>query len=104
MDEALAADAVEFASKLSAVQKLTGNLTDSGHALPFTGLVKAAEKDPGTVQEMFRALYALCDYYGIYLDHHHAASDSRAAAEIMMQYMDSGANVKSFVRTYSFER
>lgn len=49
-------------------------------------------------------LDALCDYYGIYLDHHHAASDSRAAAEILIQYMDSGADVKGFVRTYSFER
>ena len=58
MDGALAASTVDFADKLSAIQKLTGNLTDSGHALPFTGLVKAAEKDPGAVQEMFRALYA----------------------------------------------
>ena len=58
MDEALAANTAVFARKLLNVQKLTGNLTDSGHALPFSGLVKAAERDPETVQELFQMLYA----------------------------------------------
>lgn len=57
MDDALAADPAEFAPKLLKVQRITGNLTDSGHALPFTGLVKAAEKDPESVQELFKFLY-----------------------------------------------
>jgi len=59
MDEALAVDSSEFYQKLKAIQKLTGNLTDSGQTLPFTGLVKASEEDSGAkaVQELFRSLY-----------------------------------------------
>ena len=60
MDEALAADPSDFHQKIQVVQKLTGNLTDSGQTLPFTGLVKASESDSGAeaVQELFRSLYA----------------------------------------------
>ena len=36
----------------------------------------------------------MCDYYGICLDHHQAASDSQACAEILLRYMASGADVK----------
>jgi len=42
----------------------------------------------------------LCDYYGICLDHHKADSDSRAAAEILLKYLQSGANERDFIRTY----
>ena len=42
----------------------------------------------------------MCDYYGIELDHHKADSDSRAAAERLMRYMESGAAVEEFVRQY----
>ena len=45
-------------------------------------------------------LNELCDYYGIELDHHKADSDSRAAAEILMRYLESGAAVEEFVREY----
>ena len=47
-------------------------------------------------------LNELCDYYGIELDHHQADSDSRACAEILLRYIESGANVNSFIRTYKF--
>lgn len=47
-------------------------------------------------------LNALSDYYGIALDHHQAASDSHACAEILMHYLDDGADVRQFIRTYSF--
>ena len=43
----------------------------------------------------------MCRYYGICLDHHHAGSDSRACAEILLRYLRSGADPGQFVRTYS---
>ena len=50
---------------------------------------------------MSHKLNVLCDYYGIYLDHHDAASDSRACAKILLQYIDAGADVRRYIRTYS---
>ena len=46
-------------------------------------------------------LNELCCYYNIPLDHHHAGSDSCACAEILLHYIQSGADVKQFIRTYS---
>ena len=46
------------------------------------------------------SLNVVCDHYGIPLDHHKADSDSRACAEILLRYMESGADVNSFIRTY----
>ena len=43
----------------------------------------------------------LCDYYGICLNHHHADSDSRACAEILLRYMEMGAEPEKFVRVYN---
>ena len=51
---------------------------------------------------MSRKLNVLCDYYGIPLDHHQAASDSRACAQILLRYIESGCDVKSHIRTFSF--
>ena len=45
-------------------------------------------------------LNAMCDYYGIPLNHHQADSDSRACAEILIRYMESGAEPVKFIRTY----
>lgn len=45
-------------------------------------------------------LNEMCDYYGISLDHHQADSDSRACAEILIRYIESGADVNKFIRTY----
>lgn len=42
----------------------------------------------------------MCEYYGLALDHHHADSDSRACAEILLRYMQGGADPAAFVRTY----
>jgi DNA polymerase-3 subunit epsilon len=49
---------------------------------------------------MSHSLNVMCDHYGIELDHHKADSDSRACAEILLRYMESGADVDSFIRTY----
>lgn len=43
----------------------------------------------------------LCEDYGIVLDHHRADSDSRACAEILLRYIEDGANPEDFLRTYS---
>ena len=47
------------------------------------------------------SLDSLCDYYGIRLNHHHADSDSRACAEILLRYQQEGANPEDFVRLYN---
>lgn len=46
----------------------------------------------------------LCGYYGISLQHHHAGSDSAACAEILLRYLENGANVRQFIRTCSLKR
>ena len=46
-------------------------------------------------------LNEMCCYYNIPLSHHHAGSDSRACAEILLRYFRSGADPKQFIRTYS---
>ena len=53
---------------------------------------------------MSRKLNVLCDYYGISLDHHQAASDSRACAEILLRYLENGADIRQHIRTYSLRR
>lgn len=50
---------------------------------------------------MSHKLDALCDYYGIDLEHHHAGSDSRACAEILLRYIENGADTAPFIKTYS---
>ena len=49
-------------------------------------------------------LNVLCDYYGIGLDHHQAASDSHACAEILLRYLENGADLRQHIRTYSLNR
>ena len=49
---------------------------------------------------MKHGLDAMCEYYGIRLDHHKADSDSNACAEILLRYMEMGADIGSFVRDY----
>lgn len=49
-------------------------------------------------------LDSLCEYYGIELDHHHAASDSRACAEILLRYEKAGAELRNYIRTYSLNK
>lgn len=53
--------------------------------------------------KMSHSLDAMCGYYGIKLQHHHAASDSRACAEILLRYINAGADVGSFLRTYDID-
>jgi DNA polymerase III epsilon subunit-like protein len=45
-------------------------------------------------------LNTLCAHVGIGLDHHHAGSDSRAAALLLLNYQSRGLDVKRFTRRY----
>lgn len=45
-------------------------------------------------------LDCMCDYYGIPLNHHKADSDSMAAAQILIRYMRSGADIEEYVKRY----
>jgi DNA polymerase III epsilon subunit-like protein len=49
---------------------------------------------------MGHGLGDMCDYYGIELDHHKADSDSHAAAEILLRYMEEGVAVERYVRSF----
>ena len=48
---------------------------------------------------MSHKLNVLCEYYGIELNHHKADSDSRACAEILLRYLESGADIRPFIRS-----
>lgn len=52
---------------------------------------------------MSRRLDVLCSHYGIELQHHHAGSDSRACAQILLRYLEGGADPEQFIRTYALE-
>ncbi|MCR5599239.1 MAG: 3'-5' exonuclease [Ruminococcus sp.] len=45
-------------------------------------------------------LDVMCEYYDIALNHHQADSDSRACAEILLRYMESGVDVSQYLRQY----
>ena len=69
-------------------------------SVPYLCTVQAGRK---LLPKMRHSLDVMCEYYGIELMHHHAASDSRACAEILLRYISGGADVGSFIRTYRFE-
>lgn len=49
-------------------------------------------------------LNTLCDKLGISLLHHNAGSDSRACAELLLDYIDNGIRVDKFIRSYNTEK
>ena len=67
------------------------------------------EADYACTCQMGRACYpnlsnhrlnTLCDYLHLDLDHHNAGSDSRACAELLLDYMRRGLNPERFLRRY----
>ena len=46
----------------------------------------------------------MCDHYGISLCHHQADSDSRACAEILLHYLEAGADIRQYIRTCSLNK
>lgn len=57
MDRALSEPVERFAEALNAVNLATKNIVNN-FTQPFNGLVKMAQKEPDTVQQMFRDLYS----------------------------------------------
>ena len=69
---------------------------------PYTRDLCTVQMGRRLLPGMSHKLDALAAYYGIPLDHHRAASDSRACAEILRRYLTGGTDVRQFIRTYSF--
>ena len=51
---------------------------------------------------MSHRLNVLCEFYGIELNHHQADSDSRACAEILLRYLETGEKAETYLRTWNF--
>ena len=66
---------------------------------PYVRYICTVQMGRRLLPGMRHNLNVLCDYYGIALDHHQAASDSRACAQILLRYLDAGADVRQFIRT-----
>ena len=68
-------------------------------AVPYCCTVQIGRR---VLPSISHKLNNMCAYYGICLDHHKADSDARAAAEILLRYMESGTHIIDFVKTYLF--
>lgn len=71
---------------------------------PYVRYLCTVQMGRRILPKMSHKLNVLCDYYGIALDHHQAASDSRACAEILLRYIQGGADISQYIRTYSFRK
>ena len=71
---------------------------------PYARYICTVQMGRRLLPGMRHNLDVLCGYYGIELDHHHAGSDSRACAEILLRYLESGADIRQFIRTCSFRK
>ena len=71
---------------------------------PYVRYVCTVQMGKRVLPGMSHKLDVLCDYYGIELDHHQAASDSRACAKILLRYLEDGADIRNHIRTYSFSK
>ena len=122
IDEDAVADAPTFAELWDQIEPIMGSGILVAHNAPFDmSVLKKCLQAYGigwqpttsylcTVQMGRRllpgrshGLDAMCDYYGICLNHHQADSDSRACAEILLRYLQSGADVKPFIRRYRLD-
>lgn len=71
---------------------------------PYVRYLCTVQMGKRVLPGMSHKLDVLCDYYGISLDHHQAASDSRACAEILLRYLDEGADIRQHIRTCSLRK
>lgn len=71
---------------------------------PYARYICTVQMGRRLLPGMKHNLDVLCDYYGIPLDHHHAGSDSRACACLLLRYLESGADIRGFIRTCSFNK
>jgi len=71
---------------------------------PYAHYICTVQMGRRLLPGMSHKLDVLCDHYGIRLAHHQADSDSSACAQILLRYLESGAQVKQFIRTCSFNK
>ena len=71
---------------------------------PYVRYICTVQTGRRVIPGISHKLNDLCDHYGIALDHHHAASDSLACAEILLRYINDGADIRQHIRTYSFHK
>lgn len=71
---------------------------------PYVRYICTVQMGRRLLPGMSHKLDDLCNYYGIPLEHHHAASDSRACAEILLRYLKGGANVGQYIGTCSLNK
>ena len=71
---------------------------------PYVRYLCTVQMGRKLLPDISHKLNVLCDYYHIGLDHHQAASDSHACAEILLHYLDNGADLRQHIRTYSLHR
>ncbi len=71
---------------------------------PYVRYICTVQMGRRILPGMSHKLNALCEYYGICLDHHKADSDSRACADILLRYLDGGADIKQFIRICSLNK
>ena len=71
---------------------------------PYARYICTVQMGRRLLPGMSHKLNVLCDYYGIPLDHHKADSDSHACAQILLRYLESGADIRQFIRTCSFNK
>lgn len=122
IDEDAVADAPAFPEVWRKIEPLMSSGVLAAHNAVFDlGVLKKCLHDYGidwrksarylcTVQMgrqllpgMSHKLDALCGYYGIALQHHHAGSDSAACAKILLRYIQDGADAERFIRTYALQ-
>lgn len=71
---------------------------------PYTRYLCTVQMGRRVLTGRSHKLDELCAYYGIPLEHHNALSDSRACARILLRYLQDGAEVRPYIRTWSFTR
>ena len=69
--------------------------------VPYACTVRISKK--ALPQLSNHKLNTLSDYLGLDLDHHNAASDSNAAACVLLHCQSIGADVKSFIKNYDLK-
>ncbi len=71
---------------------------------PYVRYICTVQMGRRILPGMSHKLDVLCDYYGIELDHHQAASDSRACTKILLRYLEQGADIRKSIRTCSLNK
>lgn len=62
--------------------------------IPFLCTLKGSRKNLSLCS---KSLNFVCDYFGIPLDHHHAASDARACALIFLKLLERGVKLETMM-------